>query len=531
MGCSRVPPTSGTVGFVDVTARAGVRAVHVSGADGRAWYPEAFGAGVCVTDFDADDRPDLLFVTGRGWDGATPGPGVAVYRNRGEGRFDDVTAASRITASSYGMGCAVADYDNDGRDDVLLTGLGGVSLFHNEGGGTFAEATQAAGVGDTGWSTCAVWFDADADGLLDVFLCRYVAWSPETDQVCRLEGRVKVFCGPDPYPPDPPRFFRNLGNGRFEDATSSAGLAKPGKALGAAMLDVDGDGRVDLFVANDQMPNFLYRNAGDGAFEDWSARLAPWPGRFGMARAGMGIDVDDERGRTVIGNFIGEGFALYERGADGRFHDRVRETGLFGPSVPFLTFGLVFADVDLDGRLDVVAANGHVDAHLARALDGGVPQEERPLIFRGKEDGTYTEVGAAVGLSTPFVGRGLAVADLDTDGDPDLIFTENNGPARLYRNDLARGHWLGVKPVGVSSNRDGVGAVVTVTAGGRTQTRMVRTGSSYLSQSERAVVFGLGGAASVDEVTVRWPSGGTDRLTGVDTDQRITITEGEERAR
>jgi hypothetical protein len=295
------------------------------------------------------------------------------------------------------------------------------------------------------------------------------------------------------------------------------------------MLDADGDGRVDLFVANDQMPNYLYRNAGDGAFEDWSLKLAPWPGRFGMARAGMGIDVDDALGRTVIGNFIGEGFAVYQRGDDGRFQDRVRDTGLFGPSLPFLTFGLVFVDVDLDGWLDVVAANGHVDANLARALDGGAPQAERPLVFRAKDDATYAEVGVTVGLSTPFVGRGLATADLDLDGDSDLVFTENNGPARLYRNGLAKGHWLRIKPVGVSSNRDGVGAVVSVTAGGRTQTRMVRTGSSYLSQSERAVLFGLGDAAAVDEITVHWPSGVIDRLTGVPPDQRLTMREGSHR--
>jgi hypothetical protein len=478
-----------------------------------------------VTDFDADERPDLLFVTGRRWDEPSGGPGVAAYRNRGDWTFEDVTRESRIGTSRYGMGCAAADYDNDGREDVLLTSHGGVSLFHNEGGGRFTDATDAAGLTDAGWSTCAVWLDADADGWLDLFVCHYVVWSAATDQVCRLD-RVKVFCGPDPYPPDSPRFFRNTGDGRFEDATVAAGLAKPGKALGAAMLDADGDGRIDLFVANDQVPNFLFRNRGDGTFEDWSSNLAPWPGRFGMARAGMGLDVDDTLGRTAIGNFFGEGFALYQRDADGRFHDRVRETGLFGPSLPFLTFGLVFVDMDQDGRLDLVAANGHVDAHLARALDGGAPQAERPLVFRGKDDGTYAEVGAAVGLSAPFVGRGAVSADLDLDGDPDLVFTENNGPARVYRNELAKGHWLRVRPIGASSNRDGIGALVSVTAAGRTQTRMVRTGSSYLSQSERAPLFGLGDAAQADSVSIRWPSGVTDRWTTVPADQRLTVVEG-----
>jgi hypothetical protein len=526
-GCARPGVRTGdSVGFVDVTHESGVRAAHVNGAIGRAWYPETFGAGVCVIDLDADDRPDLLFVTGQAWDDSSSGPGVAVYRNRVDGTFDDVTAASGITTSHYGMGCAAADYDNDGREDVLLTGYGGVALFHNEGNGRFADVTDAAGVGDTGWSTCAVWLDADGDGRLDLFVCHYVAWSPETDQVCRLDTRVKVFCGPDPYPPSAPRLWRNVDGNRFEDVTERAGLSKPGKALGAAMFDADGDGRVDLFVANDQMPNFLFRNRGDGIFDDASGTLAPWPGRFGMARAGMGIDVDDAMGRIAIGNFIGEGIALYQRDTDGRFHDHARETGLFTPSLPFLTFGLAFADVDLDGRLDAIAANGHVDPELARVLDHGATQQERPLLFRGTDHGAYAEVGATVGLTAPFVGRGLAVADLDRDGDADLVFTENNGPARLYRNDLAKGHWLGIHLVGTSSNRDGIGAVVSVTAGGRVQTRMFRTGSSYLSQSERPLLFGLGEAAHVDEITVRWPSGATDRVSRVAADQGLSITEG-----
>jgi hypothetical protein len=512
-------------GFVNVTRESGVRAVHVKGATGQAWYPETFGAGVCVIDLDGDDGPDLLFVTGRTWDASSSGPGVAVYRNRGDGTFDDVTAASRIATSRYGMGCAAADYDNDGREDVLLTGYGGVALFHNEGNGRFTDVTDAAGVRDAGWSTCAVWFDADGDGRLDLFVCHYVQWSPENDQVCRLDTRVKVFCGPDPYPPDAPRLFRNVDGTRFEDVTERAGLATPGKALGAAMFDENGDGRVDVFVANDQMPNFLYRNRGDGTFEDRSGTLAQWPGRFGMARAGMGIDVDDAAGRVAIGNFIGEGIALYERDADGRYRDRSRETGVFEPSLPFLTFGLALADVDFDGRLDLIAANGHVDAELAKVLDGGAKQAERPLLFRGTDTGAYAEIGAMVGLDAPFVDRGLAAADLDRDGDLDLVFTENNGPARVYRNNLAKGHWLGVELVGASSNRDGIGALVSVTAGGRTQTRMVRTGSSYLSQSERTLYFGLGTTGQVDEIAVRWPTGRIDRVSGVHADQRLTLSE------
>lgn len=514
-------------GFEEVAVAVGVRVTHTSGATGRKWYPETFGAGVCVTDLDGDDRPDLIFVTGRSWDGEATGAGVAVFRNRGNGTFADVTAVSGIRYPFYGMGCAAADYDNDGREDLLVTGHGGTALFHNVGGGRFEDVTARAGVADAGWSTCAVWFDADADGSLDLFLCRYVQWTPQTDLTCRLDPQTKVFCGPDPYPPSASRFFHNLGDGRFQDVTESAGLAKPGKALGAALLDADGDGRVDLFVANDQVPNSLFRNRGDGTFVDDSAALVLTPGRFGMARAGMGVDVDDEAGGGImIGHFSGEGLGFFRRDADGRWRDRARAAGLFDASLPVLTFGVLFADVDLDGRLDLVVANGHVDADLARSLDGDVGAEERPLLFRGRGDGTYVDVGAPMGLTARFVGRGVAVADLDLDGDPELIFTENNGPARIYRNHASGAHWLRIRLLGTTSNRDGIGAIVTVTAGGRTRTRMMRTGSSYLSQSERPLLFGLGAATQVDEIVIQWPSGIIDRLRSVPADRRIAVTEG-----
>ncbi len=520
-----VPERTGD--FEDVTEAAGVRAVHTSGATGRKWYPETFGSGVCVTDVDGDDRPDLLFVTGRPWEGGETRAGVSLYRNRGDGRFADITASSRVKFTSYGMGCAAADYDNDGREDLLLTGYGGTALFRNVDGARFEDVTAAAGLTVTGWSTCAVWFDADADGHLDVFVCRYVQWSPETDLACTLDANTKVFCGPDPYPPSTSRFFHNRGDGTFEDATEAAGFAKPAKALGAALLDVDGDGRVDLFVANDQVPNSLFRNHGDGTFEDWSARLAATPGRFGMARAGMGVDVDDSSpGGIVIGHFMGEGLGLYRRDADGRWRDQARRAGVFDASQAFLTFGAAFTDADLDGWPDLVTANGHVDVELVRRLEGATTDRERPLFFRNLGDGTYAETAAQVGLTALFVGRGLATADLDLDGAPDLIFTENNGPARLYRNRLLTGHWLRVRLKGVTSNRDGIGAVVTVTTNGRPQTRMVRTGSSYLSQSERPPLFGLGSATSAETVVIRWPSGVIDRLAAVRADQRLTVVEG-----
>jgi hypothetical protein len=246
-----------------------------------------------------------------------------------------------------------------------------------------------------------------------------------------------------------------------------------------------------------------------------------------MARAGMGVDVDDEAGGgIVIGHFSGEGLGFFRRDADGRWRDHARAAGLFDASLPVLTFGALFADLDLDGRLDLVVANGHVDADLARSLDGDVGAEERPLLFRSRGDGTYVDVGATMGLTARFVGRGVAAVDLDLDGDPDLVFTENNGPARIYRNHASGAHWLGIRLIGTTSNRDGIGAIVMVTAGGRTRTRMVRTGSSYLSQSERPLLFGLGPAATVEQIVIRWPSGLIDRLSSVAVDQRVTVVEG-----
>lgn len=524
--CVHRPDAGAPTPFVEATSSIGVAVRHASGAEaGRAWYPETFGAGVCVTDFDADDRPDLLMITGGTWERPN-GAGVALLRNRGNGTFTDVTAGSGLRHPSYGMGCAAADYDNDGREDLLVTGYGGTALFHNKGGGRYADVTAAAGVGDRGWSTCAVWVDGDEDGRLDLFLCQYVVWSPETDVVCRLEAGTKVFCGPDPYPPASSRWFRNLGGGRFEDATERAGLSKPGKALGAALIDADRDGRPDLFVANDQIPNSLFRNRGDGTFEDQSAMLAPSPGRFGMARAGMGVDVDDQDGGVAVGNFFGEGLAWYGRDADGRWRDRAKPLGLFGPSLPFLTFGVAFFDADLDGRLDLVAANGHVDGHLAQTLDREPGAAERPLLWYRRVDGAYAEAGRMAGLHRRFVGRGVVSADLDLDGDPDLVFTENNGPLRFYRNSTTGASWLRVQVIGATGPRDAIGAVVTVRTGEQVQTRMVRSGSSYLSQSERALLFGLGRAARVDELVVRWPGGGTDSYRDVAANQRLVITEG-----
>jgi enediyne biosynthesis protein E4 len=564
-GDARALAASSAVRFTDVTKKAGIAFTQTNGAAGQKFYPETFGSGVCVIDYDRDGWPDLFFVNGRAWTldeqhaaktappprrPPVPPSYPALYHNNRDGRFTDVTKQAGLVFESYGMGCAVGDYDNDGFPDLVVTGYGPVRLFHNTGKGSFVDVTAAATVRHNDWSTCAVWFDYDGDGDLDLFVCHYVQWSPPTDLACRLSGSVKLFCGPDPYRGESNRLYRNdLVDGRrvFTDVTQAAGLLNPkGKTLGAALVDYNDDGRLDLAVANDQVPNFLYRNNGDGTFTDDSLLLGLSVGRFGVAKAGMGIDTGDlfnDGGvAIVVGNFAGEGLTLHlrERAAKpppgqppspmapvSLFKDYAPRLGLTRPSLPFLTFGVALFDADLDGRLDIVTANGHVDADLVKSLERHVTYRERPLLFMaGNGQPRYAEIGAAAGLSTAMVGRGIAYLDYDGDGDLDLVLTENGGPAHLYRNEGGpQGAWLRFDLRGTVSNRDAIGAVVTVTALGVTQTRMVKSGSSYLSQSEHPLTFGLGKAGEADRIEIRWPSGRTQTLEKIAANQQMIVVE------
>jgi hypothetical protein len=558
------------VHFTDVTKKAGVTLTHQNGAAGQKYYPEAFGSGVCVIDYDRDGWPDLFFVNSRSWTpqeqrAAKSGPKTqrfsaqklafpALYRNNHDGTFTDVTKQAGLLLESYGMGCAVADYDNDGFPDLVVTGYGPAHLFHNTGKGSFTDVTAAARLNDTGWSSCAVWFDYDGDGDLDLFICHYVQWTPQTDITCGLSGEVKLFCGPDPYRGESNRLYRNDvvdGKRVFTDVTQAAGLLNPkGKTLGAALLDYNNDGRLDLAVANDQVPNFLYRNNGDGTFTDDSVMLGTSVGRFGVAKAGMGIDaadlLNDGRVSILVGNFAGEGLTLHRQERASQrieplparplpplapaavFKDDAPRLGLTTPSLPFLTFGVLMFDADLDGRLDIVAADGHIDADLVNFLERTITYRERPLFFAAGEgeSPSFREMGEAAGLTQPMVGRAVVYLDVDRDGDLDLILTENGGPAHLYRNEGGpKGHWLRLELHGTTSNRDAIGAVVKVTAGGVTQTRMVKTGSSYLSQSELTLTFGLGNAEKADRVEIRWPSGLRQTLDHVAANQQLVVTE------
>jgi enediyne biosynthesis protein E4 len=529
-------PASALPTFTDVTSTAGIRFRHNSGAFGRKYLPETMGAGAAFFDADGDGWQDALLINSRNWPGrpATGASLHALYRNNRDGTFIDVTARSGIDVSMYALGAAAADYDNDGRTDVYITGLDGNRLFRGIGGGRFEDVTARTGVGASGFSTCAVWFDYDNDGRLDLFVCRYVEWSIKTDLFCTLDGQTKSYCTPESYKGQSPLLFRNSGKGAFEDVTKAAGLYDPAsKALGAALLDHDEDGRLDLFVANDTQPNRLYRNRGNGAFTDVAVTAGVAFNEAGVARAGMGTDAADYdgsgRASLVIGNFSNEMMALYTNEGNGLFIDEAPTSTIGRNSLLTLTFACFFLDYDLDGLLDIFAANGHVADDIQR-VQPRVSYAQPPHLFRNLGGRRFEEVTARSGdtLRRPLVARGAAYGDYDGDGDPDLLITTNNGPATLLRNDAATGHRaLRIALRGTVSNRDGIGARVAVRmADGSRRWQMVKTGSSYLSQSELPITFGLGRAPGVESIEIAWPSGRTDRLAGERAGQFLIVEEG-----
>lgn len=517
--------------LTDVTADAGIRFTHNTGAFGEKYLPETLGAGAVWLDADGDDRQDLLLVNSTAWPGRGDGTPPALYRNEGDWSFTDVTRGSGLDDPIYGIGGAAADYDNDGYVDLYLAALGPNRLYKGGGDGTFADVTGAAGVGDPGFSTSALWFDYDRDGHLDLFVANYVEWTAETDLFCTLDGETKSYCTPESYTGQSATLYRNRGDGTFEDVTAAAGVAAPSaKALGVVMFDSDADGWMDLFVANDTQPNQLFRNRGDGTFEDIAVTAAVAFSESGVARAGMGADAADydDSGLPglVIGNFSNEMLALYHNEGNGLFIDDAPRSPLGRATLLTLTFGCFFFDVDLDGRLDILAANGHVADDVGR-VQTRVSHAQRPQLFRNLGGGRFEEVtGAGEGFDAPLVGRGAAYADADGDGDLDVVITANGGAPRLLRNDTAAGNVLRVRLVGTAANRDGVGARIEVTTGGGTRWRRVRTGSSYASQSELPVSFGLGAATQVEAVRVAWPGGRVDETGPLEANQRITIEEG-----
>jgi hypothetical protein len=528
---------SGPIRFVDVTQAAGIHFRHNSGAYGKKYLPETMGSGVCVIDYDGDGWQDILFVNSMDWpEHKTSVSTPALYHNNHDGTFTDVTRTSGLAKEMYGLGCAVGDFDNDGRDDIYITALGGNYLFRSLGAGRFVDVTTKAHVKDPGFSTGAVWFDYDNDGKLDLFVSHYVDWSEATDQFCTLDGKNKSYCTPELYKGQSATLFHNLGHGVFEDVTKKAGLYDPSsKSLGVALIDYDDDGWLDLFVANDTQPNKLYRNNHDGTFTESAFASGVAFSDAGKARAGMGADAADYdlsgHYGLVIGNFTNESLSLYGNDGSGLFTDKSIASGIEGPSAKSLTFSAFFFDYDLDGLPDIFAANGHV-ADDVSVTQPSLKYAEPPLLFRNRGAGRFEDVSNKVGaaLRQPVVGRGAAYLDFDNDGDLDLLITTSNGPARLLRNDNGnQNDMLRLKLVGVRSNRDGIGAKVTVrTPSGMRLSGMVKSGSSYLSQSELPLTFGLGKPAEgkVVAVEVTWPGGRRESISGVKPNQSITLQEG-----
>jgi enediyne biosynthesis protein E4 len=542
---SAAPPTateairpSGPIQFVDVTAAAGIHFKHNSGAFGKKYLPETMGSGVCFIDYDNDGWQDIFLVNSMVWPGQKAGgPSYpALYHNNHDGTFTDVTRAAGLAVETYGMGCAVGDYDNDGFDDLYLTTVGANHLYQNQGNGKFVDVTAKAGVASPGFSASAAWVDYDNDGKLDLFVTHYIEWSEETDQYCSLDNKNKSYCTPQRYKGESSHLYHNKGGGVFEDVTKKAGLWDPtSKALGVALIDFDNDGWMDLFVSNDTEPNKLYRNNHDGTFTEAGLTAGIAFSESGRVRAGMGVDAADFDGSgnfgLVIGNFTNESMALYRNDGSGLFTDEAPKSGLGAMTSGALTFGCFFVDYDLDGLLDVVSANGHVSDDIA-VVQPTVRYAQPLGVYRNLGDKKFEDVSGKLGkaIQKPVVGRGVAYADYDNDGDLDLVVTTSNGPPRLLRNENAnQNDFLRVKLQGTKSNRDGIGARVTlVTSSGARITRMVKSGSSYLSQSELPITFGLGkpGKNAPAKIEIVWPNGVKQAVESVKANQFVTIREG-----
>jgi hypothetical protein len=522
------------VQFVNVAREAGIAFQHNSGAFGKKYLPETLGSGCAFLDYDNDGWLDILLVNSMDWPDHHRQPTtMKLYRNNRNGTFTDLTAEAGLDVEMYGIGVAVGDYDNDGFPDLYITCYGQNRLFHNNGNGSFSEVTKSSGLeGYTSLSTSALWFDYDRDGHLDLLVANYVRWAPESDIYCSLDGTTKSYCTPEAYPGVTCWLFRNRGDGTFEEVTGKAGLHdSTSKSLGLTMLDYDLDGWPDVFIANDTQPNKLYHNNRDGTFSETGVMAGVAFSEDGVARAGMGADAADYDNSglpsLVVTNFSQQMVGLYRNEGHGFFVDEAPQSAVGKSSRLTLGFGCFFFDVDLDGRLDLLVANGHIDETISR-VESSITYAQSPHLFHNEGGGKFRDVGALVGSSfhEPKVARGAAYGDFDNDGDLDVLLTTNNGPAYLYRNDSAASSSIRFRTLGRESNRDGIGTNVRVWTPEGVRWLTVKSGSSYLSQSDRSLTFGLGQIRSIERAQLEWPSGLKQELGKLEAGRTYVVEEG-----
>ena len=533
------PPPDGPPWFADATEELGIRFVHDAGPTGTYLMPQQVGSGVAVFDADGDGRLDLYFLQ----NGGPTGPKNVLYLQTADRKFRDASAGSGLDIPGHNMGVAVGDVNNDGKPDVLVTQYIGVKLFLNQGNGTFRDATKESGLSNPAWCTSAAFFDYDRDGRLDLVVVSYVDYDPTWE--CSGPSGARDFCAPKTFKGRVSRLFHNESSGggvRFADATEASGFGRvPGPGLGVACADFDGDGWQDVFIANDGAPNRLWMNQRDGTFKEEAVQRGIAYSAMGQAQAGMGVAIGDVDGDGLFDIFVThlteETHTLWKQGPRGQFSDATAAAGLIAPTGRGTGFGTLLADFDHDGALDLPLANGRVSARTTVEDKSLGPfwsaYADRNQLYRGDGTGKFTDISrrnpALSGAAT--VSRGLARGDLDGDGAQDLIVTSIAGPARVYRNVAPnRGRWLGVRPVDPALKRDAYGAEVRVRVGARTRAAWFNPAESYLCSSEPCTHFGLGDAAKVDAIEVRWPDGTAEAFPGVNADRVVVVSKGGGRA-
>ena len=527
--------------FVDVTASSGVHFLHQASHTSHKYLIETMGSGVALFDYNNDGRMDIFAVNGapiqapvaKGTIPQKPGPKYwnRLYRNNGDGTFTDVTEKAGLQGIGYGMGVAVGDYDNDGREDLYVTAYGGNRLYHNNGNGTFTDVTEKAGVGGSGWSTSAAWVDLDGDGYLDLVVLRYVKWDWDDLWCGQHRPGYRGYCHPDVFQPISMLVYHNNGNGTFTEEAHKLGLDKPGKGLGIALADYDRDGHIDLFVANDSMEEFLYHNKGNGTFEEVGLDSEVAVDGDGRTYAGMGVDFSDYDNDgwpdLVITDLANQIYALYKNSGDGTFSYASYLTGVGSMTVLHSGWGARFVDYDNDGWKDLLIAQGH-DLDNVDLTAPQIHYREHLMLARNIDGKKFVDVSSVSGpvFQQRWVGRGMAIGDIDNDGLMDAVVTENGGSLHILMNKTeSRNHWIGVHLVGHKSNRDGIGAVVKIVTSAGPQWQTVTTSASYLSASDPRVHFGLGQNSVVKSIEVSWPSGIAQTLTNVAGDRYLTIDE------